>query len=142
VGKLTAGGRGEHIGSGPVLFLTESHDESNPDSVTTTFCSLDQVPVFVYILIEYNWPGGLLMPKTLTMRLDDATYETFVRAAKAERRSLANLVETAALRHVRETSFVDDSEMAEITSRPELVRRLKAGSRDARKRKGRIVAPL
>ncbi len=54
------------------------------------------------------------MPKTLTMRLDDATYETFVRAAKAERRSLANLVETAALRHVRETSFVDDSEMAEI----------------------------
>ncbi|MCJ7502096.1 MAG: CopG family transcriptional regulator [Acidobacteriia bacterium] len=82
------------------------------------------------------------MPKTLTMRLDDETYQTFVRAAKAERRSLANLVETAALRHVRETSFVDDSEMAEITSRPELVRRLKAGSRDARKRKGRIVTAL
>jgi hypothetical protein len=80
------------------------------------------------------------MAKTLTMRLDDKTYETFVRAAKAERRSLANLVETAALRHIEESSFVDDVEMAEILSRPELIKRLKAGSRDARrKRKGRFV---
>jgi hypothetical protein len=79
------------------------------------------------------------MTKTLTMRLDDKTYETFVRAAKAERRSLANLVETAALRHLEESSFVDDVEMAEILSRPELIKRLKAGSRDARKRKGRFV---
>ncbi len=79
------------------------------------------------------------MAKTLTMRLDEATYEAFVRAAKAERRSLANLIETAALRHVREISFVDDAEMAEIVSRPELVKRLKAGSRDARRRKGRFV---
>jgi uncharacterized protein (DUF1778 family) len=79
------------------------------------------------------------MAKTLTMRLDDKTYETFVRAAKAERRSLANLVETAALRHIEDSSFVDDVEMAEILSRPELIKRLKAGSRDARKRKGRFV---
>lgn len=79
------------------------------------------------------------MAKTLTMRLDDETYQSFVRAARAERRSLANLVETAALRHLVEASFVDDAEMAEILSRPELVKRLKAGSRDARKRKGRLV---
>jgi uncharacterized protein (DUF1778 family) len=80
------------------------------------------------------------MPRTLTMRLDDETYEMFVRMAKAERRSLANLVETAALRHIHETSFVDDAEMAEILSRPQLLKRLKAGSRDARKRKGRFAA--
>ena len=55
------------------------------------------------------------MAKTLTMRLDDKTYETFARAAHAERRSLANLVETAALRHIQESLFVDDAEMAEIT---------------------------
>jgi uncharacterized protein (DUF1778 family) len=79
------------------------------------------------------------MAKTLTMRLDDKTYETFVRAAKAERRSLANLVETAALRHIEDSSFIDDVEMAEILSRPELIKRLKAGSRDARKRKGRFI---
>jgi uncharacterized protein (DUF1778 family) len=82
------------------------------------------------------------MPKTLTMRLDNETYETFVRAAKVERRSLANLVETAALRHIQETGFVDDVEMAEIVSRPELLKRLKAGSRDARKRRGRFVTTL
>jgi hypothetical protein len=73
------------------------------------------------------------------MRLDDTTYETFVRAAQAERRSLANLVETAALRHIQESHFVDDAEMAEILSRPGLVKRLKAGSRDARRRRGRFV---
>ena len=82
------------------------------------------------------------MPKTLTMRLDDETYQTFVRAAQAERRSLANLVESAALQHILESSFVDDAEMAEIASRPELVKRLQAGSRDAQKRKGRFIAAV
>jgi len=79
------------------------------------------------------------MPKTLTMRVDDTTYETFMRAAKAERRSLANLIETAALRHLDDASFADAAEMAEILARPELVKRLKAGSQDARKRRGRFV---
>jgi len=82
------------------------------------------------------------MTKTLTMRLDEETYQTFVRAATAERRSLSNLVENAALQHILEGSFVDDAEMAEIASRPELVKRLQAGSRDARKRQGRFIASL
>ena len=82
------------------------------------------------------------MPKTLTMRLDDETYQTFVLAAKAERRSLANLIENSALQHLLESSFVDDAEMAEIVSRPELVKRLQAGSRDARKRQGRFISSL
>jgi len=82
------------------------------------------------------------MPKTLTIRLDDDVYETFARAAKSERRSLANLIETAALQHLEESGFVSDLEMAEILSRPELVKRLKAGSRDARKRRGRFAASL
>ncbi len=79
------------------------------------------------------------MAKTLTMRLDDKTYETFVRAAQAERRSLANLVETAALRQIQESLFVDDAEMAEILARPGLVKRFKAGSRDAQRQRGRFV---
>jgi hypothetical protein len=82
------------------------------------------------------------MAKTLTMRLDDETYQTFVRAAQGERRSLANLVETAALRGILENSFVDDAETAEIASRPELVKRLQTGSRDARKRQGRFIPTL
>jgi predicted transcriptional regulator len=82
------------------------------------------------------------MPKTLTMRLDDQTYAAFARAAKAERRPLANLIEPAALQHLLESSFADDAEMAEIAARPELVKRLQAGSRDARKRQGRFVPSL
>jgi hypothetical protein len=82
------------------------------------------------------------MPKTLTMRLDDETYMTFVRAARAERRSLANLIETSALRHIQESNFADEAEMAEILSDRNLLARLKAGSADARKRRGRFVAHL
>jgi hypothetical protein len=76
------------------------------------------------------------------MRLDDQTCQIFVRAAKAKRRSLAKLVENAALQHLLESSFVDDAEMAEIASRPELVKRLQAGSRHARKRQGRFITSL
>ena len=50
------------------------------------------------------------MSKTVTLRVDNATYETFVRAAAAERRSLSNLIDTAALRHIRDSEFVDDAE--------------------------------
>ncbi len=82
------------------------------------------------------------MPKTLTMRLDNGTYAAFAQAAKAERRSLANMIETAALRFIRESQFADDNEIAEIFSRPELVNRLKTGSADARKRRGRFVTSL
>ena len=80
-----------------------------------------------------------MVAKTLTMRLDEETYQTFARAARAERRSLANLVETAALQHIQDSLFVDDAEMAEILSRPGLVKRLKAGSRDSQRRRGKFV---
>jgi predicted transcriptional regulator len=82
------------------------------------------------------------VPKTLTMRLNDETYTTFLRAAKAERRSLANLIETSALRHIQESSFADDAEIVEILSDPDLLARLKAGSADAKRRRGRFVPHL
>ena len=80
------------------------------------------------------------MARTVTLRLDDDAYAALREAAKAERRPLSNLIETAALARIREQQFVDDDEMAEIRSHPSLLRRLKAGSRDARQRRGRIVA--
>ncbi len=79
------------------------------------------------------------MSKTVTLRIDEEVYETFVEAARAERRSLSNLIETAALAHLREQQFVDDAEMAEISSNEALVERLKQGHRDAAKRRGRTV---
>ena len=41
---------------------------------------------------------------------------------------------------IKESAFGGDAEMTEILSRPELVKRLKAGSRDAQGRKGRFAA--
>ena len=79
------------------------------------------------------------MSKTLTVRLDDEVYRTFAEAARAERRSIANLIEVAALAHVRASQFVDDPEMAEILRDDALQARLRQGSADARARRGRFV---
>jgi len=79
------------------------------------------------------------MPKTVTLRLNDEVYQVFLEAAKAENRSLSNLIETAALARLREQQFVDDAEMAEILVNQELMKRIKKGSLDARARKGRFI---
>ena len=79
------------------------------------------------------------MAKTVTLRLEDGVYEEFLKAAKAERRPLSNLIETAALQRIREQQFVDDSEMAEILANERLVKSLQAGSRDARRKRGSFV---
>jgi len=79
------------------------------------------------------------MHKTITLRLKDEIYNIFFEMAKAENRSLSNLIETAALNNIREQQFVDDVEMAEILSNQDLIRRIREGSNEARKLKGRFV---
>ena len=79
------------------------------------------------------------MPKTITLRLDDEVYDELREAAEAERRPISNLIETAALTRIREQQFVDDGEMAELRASDELLERLKAGSEDARTRRGRLA---
>lgn len=79
------------------------------------------------------------MPKTVTIRIDDDTYRSFVRRAKAENRSLANFIETAVTQHIRECDFTDDAEMAELLANTDLVERLQKGSRDAKRKKGALI---
>ncbi len=79
------------------------------------------------------------MAKVVTLRLDEEIYREFREAAEAERRPLSNLIETAALAKIREQQFVDDVEMAEILSNEDLMKRLRAGSRNVRGHKGRFV---
>jgi hypothetical protein len=79
------------------------------------------------------------MPKTLTLRIDDETYRSFMKRAKSENRSLANFIETAVKEHIRESDFVDDSEMAEILANEQLVERLRKGSKNAHKKKGTMI---
>jgi len=79
------------------------------------------------------------MPKTLTVRIDDATYRLIAEAAEAENRSVSNFIETAAREKAVADIFVQDEEMAEIRSDPNLRRRLKSGHKDAASRRGRFV---
>lgn len=79
------------------------------------------------------------MPKTVTIRINDDIYRSFIKRAKAENRSLANFIETAVKEHIRECDFADASEMAEIMANEQLVERLRKGSRDARRKRGRMI---
>lgn len=79
------------------------------------------------------------MSKTVTLRLKEDVYRIFVEAARAENRTISNLIETAALYKVREQQFVDDAEMAEILADQNLVERLRQGSSEAKARKGQFV---
>lgn len=79
------------------------------------------------------------MAKTLTVRMDDATYDLVAEAAASENRSVSNFIETAARDRAVAEIFVPDGEMAEIHSDPDLQKRLKRGHRDAASRRGRFV---
>ena len=79
------------------------------------------------------------MSKTVTLRLKEEVYEAFLEAAKAENRPISNLIETAALKKVREEQFTDDAEMAEILADEKLIARIRRCARDAAARKGRFV---
>jgi predicted DNA-binding protein len=82
------------------------------------------------------------MAKTVTIRLPDEAYEIVRAAAEADRRSIANLIETATLRHLEEQSFVEPAEAREILSDRGLLRRIRSGHAQAAARKGRFVRGL
>jgi predicted transcriptional regulator len=79
------------------------------------------------------------MPKTVTLRIDDKLLDRFKHHAEMENRSISNFIETATLRYIEETELVDEFEMSEILNNDNLLKRLKKGSEDARKKRGRFV---
>ncbi|MGH9316846.1 MAG: DUF1778 domain-containing protein [Thermoanaerobaculia bacterium] len=79
------------------------------------------------------------MPKTLIVRMDDATYRLIAEAAQADNRSVSNFIETAAKQRAIAEILVSDAEMAEIRADRPLVKRLKRGHQEAAKRQGRFV---
>lgn len=79
------------------------------------------------------------MAKTVTIRMDDETYEALAKCAEGEKRPLGKYIEIAALHYSQETAFVDEEEIEEILRDQGLVRRLKQGIADAKMRRGRLV---
>ena len=79
------------------------------------------------------------MPRTITLRLDDATYRMFHAFATADNRPLSNLIETAAKRHLEECLFADETEMHSLRKNAKLIKNLKHGSVAAKAKRGRFV---
>jgi len=75
------------------------------------------------------------MAKTVTLRLNEDVYQKIKIAAEAERRSLANFMESTLLTHLEECTFVDEEEMAEILSNKSLLKRLEQGAKEIQQKK-------
>jgi len=94
----------------------------------------------VLVRIKKNQKEGIyIMTKTITLRLSDEEYQLFLSYAKADNRTLANAIETLAHRKLEESFFVDQFEMEEILSNKDLLKRMKTGSQQAKKMRGRFV---
>lgn len=79
------------------------------------------------------------MAKTITMRINDDTYNILRKAAEGERRSISNFIEYAAISYVSEESFVSGREMQEILNNKELMRTLKKSENDIKRGRYKIV---
>ena len=54
------------------------------------------------------------MAKTITVRIDDSTYDIFKLAAAGQKRTISNYLEYATLNYTMNEAIVDDMEMNEI----------------------------
>jgi predicted transcriptional regulator len=79
------------------------------------------------------------MAKTITVRVDDTTYNKIKNAADSERRTISNFIEFATLAYVENSSFINDEEMKGIIEDQELINNLKQSVEDIKEGKYRIV---
>ncbi|HUH43266.1 MAG TPA: hypothetical protein VLZ29_09115 [Sulfurimonas sp.] len=68
--------------------------------------------------------------KTVTMRVDDSTYNMIKLAAEGQKRNLSNFIEFATMQYLTSSQFVENDEMAEIMDDKELVKNLMDGLND------------
>ena len=54
------------------------------------------------------------MARTITVRIDDSTYDIFKLAADGQKRTISNYLEYATLNYTMNETVVDDTEMNEI----------------------------
>ena len=68
--------------------------------------------------------------KTVTMRVDDSTYDMIKLAAEGQKRNLSNFIEFATMQYLTSSQFVENDEMSEIMNDKELVKNLMDGLND------------
>jgi len=79
------------------------------------------------------------MSRTVTLQLPERIFDLFRRRAREDNRTLPALIQTAALRQLEHEKFAGPAEMKSILSNRRLTERLRAGSRAARLRQGRMI---
>ena len=79
------------------------------------------------------------MAKTITVRVDDPTYDKIKTAADSERRTISNFIEFAALSYVDNSYFVTDEEMKDVLDDKNLINNLQQSLQDVKEGKYRIV---
>ena len=79
------------------------------------------------------------MAKTVTVRIDDATYKRIKSAAESERRTISNFMEYATMSYVQQSNFVDNDEMKGISEDKELIQTLSKAMDDIKRGGYRLV---
>ena len=79
------------------------------------------------------------MAKTITIRIDDDTYNMIKTAAEGERRSISNFIEYATITYLTEESFVSEKEMKDILEDEEILKALHKGKKEIEEGKYNIV---
>jgi uncharacterized protein (DUF1778 family) len=79
------------------------------------------------------------MAKTITIRIDDDTYNMIKTAAEGERRSISNFIEYATINYLTEESFVSEKEMEDILEDEEILKALHKGQKEIEEGKYNIV---
>jgi hypothetical protein len=69
--------------------------------------------------------------KTLTMRVDDSTYNSIKSAANGQQRNISNFIEFATMQYLNSSNYIDDYEMEEILSDKQLIKDLQIGKQQA-----------
>jgi predicted transcriptional regulator len=80
------------------------------------------------------------MAKTITIRVDDNVYQLFKTSAAAEKRTISNMIEYAALNFLTDEMLITDEEMQEILNDPYLLATLQKAKKDVKKGRYKIVA--
>lgn len=79
------------------------------------------------------------MSKTITLRIDNETYDLIKLAATGQRRTISNFIEYATMAYLSEDSFVSDEEMEEILEDEKLLKTIIKAEKEIESGKYRIV---
>jgi predicted transcriptional regulator len=79
------------------------------------------------------------MAKTITIRIDDGTYQRIRSAAESEKRTISNFMEYATMSYLENSSFISDEEMNQIVQNQGLMNRLQQSVADIKRGNYRIV---